>query len=273
MATFTVPEIPQILTLKHWLTTKDIPDMLRERSMCEGTLGELAKAYKKARLETLPSFLKQAPAWAQYHYGRWSKLCDDLVREVIVGGVINLREAIGEARNAALQTEKNVDKKDALAPKSSALLRKMAQSADALLKDLRPDIIEAAIRDKEKEVNTAMLEIAAAPLDEIKRLVAKAKGAVALVVRTPTAAAYNKSIGSGADGLARELAGELLKLAALPPTKGIDYDNAADAARSAKELLGSAPLPPTADKDAVTAALKDFLQITAVAAKLPKLKL
>lgn len=273
MSNFTAPEIPQILSIKHWQATKDIPESIKDDSPCEDALLELAKAYKKAGFESLAPFFKQTPAWAQYNYKRWSKLCDDLVREIIVGGVINLRESLGEVRNAALRTEKSVDKKAPLAAKSSSLLRKMAQAADAMLKELRPDIIEASIRKKEKSINDTMLATGAAPLNDIKKHAAKAKGAVSIVLRAPTPANYNKVIGSGAGGLARDLASSLLALAALPTTKGIDYDGAGDCARMAKTLLTTAPLQATADKGAVTGAIKEFLQIVAAASKLPKLKL
>lgn len=273
MTTFTVPDIPQILTPKHWQSTKDIPESLKKESSCEDALADLAKSFKKAGLESLTPFLKQTPEWAQYHHGHWNKLCDDLVREVIVGGVINLREAIGEVRIAAIKTEKSIDKKEPLASKSSALLRSMSQAADALLKELRPETIETAIRNKEKEVDEAMFAIAGAPLDAIKKLVAKAKGAAALVMRSPSPAAYNKCIGNGGDGLTRELAATLVSLAALPATKGIAYDGAGISSRAAKELLAAPPLPATADKDAVVNALKNFLQTVTTASKLPKLKL
>jgi len=273
MTTFTVPDIPQTLTLKHWQSTKDIPESLKKKSSCEDALAELAKSFKNARLESLAPFFKQTPAWAQYNHGRWSKLCNDLVREVIVNGVINLREALGEVRNAAIKTEKSIDKKDPLAPKSIAFLRKMAQAADAFLKELRPETIESAIRNKEKDVDKAMFEIAGAPLEDIKKLAAKAKAAAALVMRSPAPAVYNKCIGGGGDGLNRELAAALIALATLPSTKGIDYDGAAISSRTAKELLASPPLPATAGKDAVTNALKNFLQAVATASKLPKLKL
>lgn len=270
---FTIPDIPQILTLKYWQSTKDISDSLKKESPCEDALTDLARSYNKAGLESLTPFFKQTPAWAQYNHERWGKLCDDLVREVIVGGVINLREAIGEVRIAAIKTEKNIDKKDSLASKSSAHLRNMSQAADALLKELRPENIETAIRDKEKQVDEAMFAIASAPLETIKKLAAKAKAAVALVMRTPAPAIYNKCIGSGGDGLTRELGTTLISLAALPSTKGIDYEGAPLAARTAKDLLASPPLPATAGKDAVTEALKNFLQAVTTASKLPKLKL
>ncbi|AWI10015.1 hypothetical protein [Ereboglobus luteus] len=272
MATFTAPEIPQILTLKHWQGAKDISSSLKDKSKCEKALAELNKAFNKAGFDALAPFFKQSPAWAQYHYKRWSKTCDDLVREVIVGGVINLREAIGEVRNAAVLAEKSVDKKDPLAPKSAALLRKMAQAADALLKELRPEVIETAIRNKEKTVNNEMYKHAAAPLEDMKKHAAKAKAAGALVARNPAAPIYNKVIGSGAGGLVREMAATLISIAALPSTKGIEYAGAGDAARLAKELMASSPLPAAADKNAVAAALKNFLQTATIAAKLPKLK-
>lgn len=272
MSTFTVPVIPQILTLKHWQSTKDIPGPLKDKSDCEDALSGLAKAFNKAGLDSLAPFLKQTPAWAQYNHGSWNKLCDALVREVIVGGVINLRESIGEVRRAAIQTEKSIDKKDPLASKSSALLRKMAQAADALLKELRPETIETAIREKEEAVNAAMFAKAAAPLDEIKKMAPKAKSAASSVMSSPTPAVYNKNIGSGSGGLVRELATALVSIAALPATKGIEYDGASIAARTAKKLLAMPPLPPTSGKEAVVAALKDFIEAVTLASKLPKLK-
>ena len=273
MPNFNIPELPQLLTPKHWQSAKDLPDALKDDPQCLKALDALVKAFKQARMETLAPFFKQTPAWSQYNHARWRKLCDDLVREVIVDGVINLREALGEVRNAAMREEKSINKTDPLAPKSAALLRKMAAAAETLLKELRPEIIETAIRDKEKEVSETMLAQAAAPLEELRKITAKIKSAITQVMRDPAPATYNKTIGSGAGGLAREMVVPLMLLATLPTSKGIDYDGASAAARMAKDLLSTAPLPPTAGKPAVDAALKTFLQTATAASKLPKLKL
>ena len=273
MPNFNIPELPQVLTLKNWQSAKDLPDATKEDSKCLKALDALAGAFKQARMESLAPFFKQTPAWAQYNYARWRKLSDDLVREIIVDGVINLREALGEVRNTLLREEKNINKADPLAPQGAALLRKMVGAAESLLKELRPEVIETAIRDKEQEVSEAMLVMAAAPLEEIKKITARIKTAAAQVMRDPVPATYNKAIGSGAGGLTRELAVPLMLLATLPTTKGMDYEGASEAARMAKDLLSTAPLPATADKTAVDAALKNFLQVATAAAKLPKLKL
>lgn len=273
MATFTIPDIPATLTLKHWQASKDIPQALREASSCGGALERLAKTLKQANLGALAPFLKLSPTWAQFNYIRWSKQCDDLVREIIVGGVINLRESIREVRNAAVSAEKLIDKKDPLASKSASLLRQMSQAADALLKELRPEIIEASIRDKEKQVNANMFAEAGKPLDDIKIQVAKAKVAAGHVMREPTADSYNKNIGGSSGGLSREIAGNLATLSALPSSKGIAYEGASTAARIAKGLLAQKPIPPAADKNTVTSALKNFLQNINDIVKLPKLKI
>jgi len=273
MSNFNIPEIPSILTIKHWQSTKELPDAMKDDPKCQKALDALAKAFKQARMESLLPFFKQTPAWAQYNHARWHKQCDDLVREIIVGGVINLRESLGEVRSTLMRAEKDIDKTDPLAPKSAALLKKMTAAADALLKELRPDIIETAIRDKEKEVDEAMLVMASAPLEEIKKIAAKIKSAVAQVMRDPVPDTYNKTIGSGAGGLAREMLVPLMLLATLPANKGIDYEGSSSATRMTKDLLATSPLPPTAAKPAIDAALKNFLQIAATAAKLPKLKL
>lgn len=273
MPAFTAPAIPQVLTPKHWQATRDVSVEVKNNSKCNDALERLSKAYQRANFDKLPVYFKNTPAWSQYNYARWVKQCDDLVREVIVGGVISLREATGEVRNKIAATEKLINKKDELAPKSVALLRKMLQAADSLLKDLRPEVIEESIRGKEREVNQSMFAIASKPLEEIKVLVAKARAASSLVMKKPEPEIYNKVIGSGSGGLVREFASLMVALASLPSAKGIDYDGAASAARLAKGLLAQKPLPAKADQSSVTNALRALMQDIMEITKLPKLKL
>lgn len=273
MPSYTIPVIPQVLTPKHWMSSKDISDEVRVKSKCKNALDDLSKAYARANFNQLPPFFKLSPSWTQFNHAKWIKQCDDLVREVIVGGVISLRESTGEVRNAVAATEKLINKKDELAPKSIALLRKMSQAADSLLKELRPEMIEAAIREKEQSVNASMFAIAGKPLDEIKVFMAKAKTAAGLVAKNATPEIFNKVIGSASGGLVRELATILATLAALPATKAIDYDGASAAARIAKSLASMKSLPANATQADVGSALKEFLQNVSDAAKLPKLKI
>ncbi|MDR0902868.1 MAG: hypothetical protein LBM92_08890 [Opitutaceae bacterium] len=268
MPAYNPPEIPLILTCKHWGSNKDIDPKLRASSPCNDALGKLEKTYARVDFKKLNAFLNVTIPWAKYDFIRWGRECDDLCKELIVSGVMDLRVAIKNAGLAAAATEKKADKKD---KDSVALLKKMTREADDFIKEFRPEDIEKLIRAKESEVNAGMRALASRPGDAVRQLLAKARTAAAALVKHPDAAVFNKTLGSGSAGLVQALA-QAAALMAQIPDKGIPYEGAGAAGNIAKTLAAIKPLPAGAPAADVTKALKTVLATLAEAAKLPKLK-
>jgi hypothetical protein len=265
-----IPEIPRILTCKHWDSSKELDPELRASSPCKDALEKLDKTYARIDFKKLNIFLNTAVTWKEYDFSRWSKECDDLCKEFIVSGVIDLRVAIKNVGLAAAATEKKADKKD---KDSIALLKKMTKAADDFVKEFRPEDIEKLIRAKESEVNAEMHAYASRPGDMLRQLLAKARTATAALVKHPDAGVFNKMLGSGSAGLVQALAQAAKMMAQIPADKSIPYEGAGVAGNIARILTSLEPLPAEAPVPDVTKALKTVLTCLSEAAKLPKLKM
>jgi hypothetical protein len=268
MPAYKSPEIPILLTRKYWDASKKMDPELRASSPCKDALEKLDKAYARVNFKKLNAFLNATVTWAKYDFLHWSKECDDLCKEFIVSGVMDLRVAIKNVGMAAVATEKYADKKD---KDSIVLLKKMTKAADDFVKEFRPEDIEKLIRAKESEVNTAMHAFASRPGDVLRQLLAKAKAAAAALVKHPDAGVFNKTLGCGSAGLVQALAQSASMMAQIPD-KGIPYEGAGAAKNIARILASMKPLPDGASGSDVTKALKTVLTCLNEAAKLPKLK-
>ncbi|WP_068769537.1 hypothetical protein OH491_02165 [Termitidicoccus mucosus] len=268
MPVYKPPEIPLILTRKYWDSSKDLDPELRASSPCKDALEKLDKAYTRVDFKKLNVFLNATVTWAKYDFSHWSKECDDLCKEFIVNGVMDLRVAIKNVGLAAVATEKKAGKKD---KDSVVLLKKMAKAADDFVKEFRPEDIEKLIRAKESEVNTAMHAFASRPGDVVRQLLAKAKTAAAALMKHPDPAIFNKTLGHGSAGLVQALV-QATSMMAQMPDKGISYEGAGAARNIAKVLAAMKPLPDGAAEADVIKALKIVLTCLGEAAKLPKLK-
>lgn len=269
MPAYKPPEIPLLLTCKHWEANKDIDPELRASSPCKDALEKLENAYARVDFKKLNVFLNATVTWAKYDFSRWGRECDDLCKEIIVSGVMDLRVAIKNAGLAAAATEKAADRKD---KGSVALLKKMARAADDFVKEFRPEDIEKLIRAKESEVNTGMHAFASRSGDVVRQLLARAKAAVPVLVKHPDAALFNKTLGSGSSGMVQALA-QAAGMMAQIPDKGIPYEGARAAGNIARMLAAMKPLPDGAAEADVTKALKIVLTCLSETAKLPRLKM
>jgi hypothetical protein len=265
-----IPEIPRILTCKHWDSSKELDPELRASSPCTDALEKLDKTYARIDFKKLNIFLNATVTWGKYDFSRWSKECNDLCKEFIVDGVMDLRAAIKDVGLAAIATEKKADKKD---KDSVILLKKMAKAADDFMKEFRPADIEKLIRAKETEVNAAMHAFASRPGDLLRQLLARARTAAAALVKHPDAGVFNKMLGNGNAGLVQALAQAADMMARIPADKGIPYEGAGVAGNIAKILASLKPLPDGSPVPDVTKALKTVLTCLGEAAKLPKLKM
>jgi hypothetical protein len=268
MPVYKPPETPLLLTRKYWDSSKDLDPELRASSPCKDALDKLDKAYARIDFKKLNIFLNATVTWAKYDFPRWGRECDDLCREFIVNGVMDLRVAIKNVGLAAAATEKQADKKDR---DSVILLKRMAKAADDFVKEFRPEDIEKLIRTKESEVNAAMHAFASRPGDAVRRLLAKARTAAAALMKHPDPAVFNKTLGHGSSGLVQALVQATGMLARIPD-KGISYEGAGVAGNIAGVLAAMKPLPDGAAAADVTKALKTVLTCLGEAAKLPKLK-
>lgn len=272
MSAFKIPEFPDSLDRKQWERNKDITEALRTHKDCLQALNELARAWQQVDFARLNQFLSTTPTWQQYNGAKWTDQCDQLCRDIIVNGVMDLRESIKNAAILITKTaDKIIEKRDPLARKSLDLARQLAKDADNLVKAFRPDSIETLIREKETQVQETMIEQASLPFEAIKKRIDKIKGAIAILSKTPNPIAYNKVLGHGTSGFIAELLQALRPLATLP-AKGITYEGAATATTLAKDLASMKPLPDKASPADITRALKELITICSEASKLPKIK-
>jgi hypothetical protein len=274
MPTFNTPDIPAILEVKEWETADALTKELRADKQCVGVLANIAKAWAKADLAQLGEFLKTNPPVQDYNAAKWAEQCDHLCRDIIVKGVMDIRESV---KRAAVTIPKiaagAVDGKTPDGKKTLAYVKKLSVAAEGLLKALRPEEIENCIRAKESEVTQAFLAKTNIFFGEIAKSVATIKTTVAPLIKSPLVADYNGFVSVETNSALDKLCQTLRFLGGLPKSRGVDYSAAAQASVLGKELSSLKPLPATAAPAAVLGAWKTFLLQIAQAAKLPKVKL
>jgi hypothetical protein len=270
MSTYKTPRYPDILAPRQWENASELNEDLRDDKSCRRQLSGIVEAWERVNFDQLEQFLSEQPAWPRYNAEEWASRCDQLCRDIIVKGVMDLREVI---KNATLSIEKTaaktLDKKDKNSAKSFAYVRRLVEEADDLTKALLPEKIEKLIRAHESEVNALMLAKANLPLAGIAKNIGVLKTVLALLIKKPSASAYN-ALATATKGPLAELI-QCLKFLAALPDRGFHYPKSA--AEIARNLEALKPFPEGAPPAEILAALKTLLQEIASASKLPKVKI
>lgn len=256
---YEAPEIPEILTRKHWDKKKSVAAKAQGRTGVGEQMDAVKAAHGKIKWDRLD--LSKIPSdQRSFTIKVWDGHRDAALAE-IKGPVRKLVEELYELRKVAEAAAKRF-KSSKLVPKAdTALAEKIAGTADKMGVSLNMNSLAPVVEKDYKAVREKWDAYANGVLDMLSKAVERAPGAISKLRATPTPKAVNAALMTAARDVAQQI-GNLGRYSTMGYDLGVDTGAAKAIFEDLKKFANSsAYFPETATEEEVKAGIDEFERI------------